>query len=146
MAVPKVSHENWEKVRGLAQIEMETMQVKAGSISFAKQLEKITSRGVAFQEAIEDRETEQNRAKFKAWPDGVKIRIHPDDRDRPHRPEVDDDLVEQLDETAAELFPGVPVEELSFDDTLGLVVDELENTYKKADCHLIQHDIPTNWT
>lgn len=133
--IPEVSHRNWERTKGMAQIHIGMENLKAGEFSFDGQLKKVIEYN--YQDGgpsiVRDGEVFH-----QAWgPDGVAVVIEPESRDRPHRPEVSDDLAGQLVEAVQREYEGVPVEALSFDRQLGLLLDRAEEWAGRLGCKVV---------
>jgi hypothetical protein len=153
MAVPLVSHEHWERTRGVTQLLMGTHKVDAGSLSFARQLRQVVAGG-SYRDVLDEyREQQESPLRstqrggetelyHQEWgPDGVTLEITPDARDRPHRPEVPDDLVDDLDEVVLEDYPTVPVDAISFDEKLELLLEAAEEYYGELNCRLAPKEL-----
>jgi hypothetical protein len=148
MAVPAVSHDNWERTRALSQIAMGTLKVDSNSLSFSKQLERLLESGRAFIDEIEEKKevkqtgpVDPGKLVHQQWEDGITMEYSPGGRDRPHRPEVPDELVEELRKVVDELFPGVPADEFSANKLLGLYLDEVESAYATVNCTIQKESV-----
>lgn len=108
------------------------------SLSFQDRVETILKRSHdidgGFDEAA--RKNEPGEYVHRDFETPYRFRYRPDGRNRPHRPEVDDDLPEALAERLREENPRIPVEVLSFDDTLGAFLDVAEEYYETVDCYV----------
>lgn len=141
MPVPAVSHRNWERTRGLAQMKIGTWDIAATQFGFNKQLgmlqegnyvEGIADVGVS--SALGD-----STHVHKSWgKGGVEVSVDYGGRDRAHRPEVEQEVVDELEEWVGEQYPVVPAESLDFDEQLDLFLDKVERFYSKLDCQLVE--------
>ena len=137
MVIPTISHRTWERTRGLAQIAMGTDKVAAETLSFSKQLELLLEPEPGwYSERIEA--TEEGDFYHTGYPDGEKVQIQPDERERPHRPELSEELLERLREQVDGEYYGVPAEALATDKLIELVLDKVEEYYAHLDCYLIE--------
>jgi hypothetical protein len=117
MPVPQVSHRNWERIRGLCQIHMGTTEVRADELTFAERLETVIQRN--YSEVSEDEY-------LADWgPDGVVAVIDLEARDRAHRPEVPEELVEEVAEDA-QFYSRAPTDSLPFDRHLDIILERAE--------------------
>ena len=73
------------------------------------------------------------------WDKGHTVRL-PVEKDRPHRPEISEELEEEVTETANTIY-GVPAEELPFEKRLRLIVDSAEEYYERLDCQVAVIDV-----
>ena len=144
MATPRVSHYNWERLRGVAQIDVGTDRVGVEDLSFNKWLD------VAVPDDLEDSDPylekvdefemgEKDPAGYihSDWKDGVEIEVDSGGRDRPHRPYIPGELVERLNQAVQREYPSVPVASYSFDDLLGLYLDRKLEYLEYLDCHVV---------
>ncbi|MUV91141.1 hypothetical protein GJ629_15635 [Halapricum sp. CBA1109] len=134
MAVPSVSHRNWCRLQGITQFVIGTTSVHPGELSFADQLRACVD-----------------------YADGVRHNLRNDDlggythaelrtpytfendstgRDRPHRPEVPEELMDDLVEALNNEYPELPVEDMDFNKQMDLLLDPLAKYYRKLDCYL----------
>lgn len=135
MKCPAVSHELWERTRGLAQIRMGTFDIDSGQLSYARKVDMLIElRPAAFLEEVEG---EEEKYDHPEWTDGVQVPIYPDERDRRHRPEIPDGTLDDLDEWVEEQYPELPVDALDFEEKMQLLVDTAQEWYAALDCHLI---------
>ena len=58
------------------------------------------------------------------------------DRHDDHRPRVDEEIVEELQQTLKDEKPTVPAEKLDFDSTLGVLLDLQERFYETQQCEV----------
>lgn len=116
---------------------MGTREIDAADLSFADRMEMIIETEPG--EGLEEIDNDGDGWYHNGWGrGGVKIRIAPADRDRPHRPEVGDDALDALDEWVGRNHPNVPVESIDFDEKLTLLLDTAEEYYEALDCRLQQ--------
>jgi len=133
---PAVSHYNWERIRGMAQIHMGTEKVRAEELPFYQQLRKVTEMA-PYHEMIAEIE-ESGPMVHAGWGDsGVLVVIRPSGRDRHHRPEVPEELVEEVEEVTGAEYPNIPVGSLAFDRQLELLLDRAEEWGDLIDCVLV---------
>jgi hypothetical protein len=136
MQAPAVSSYNWERTEALAQIAMGTRSVDVSEMSFADRMELIIEAEPA--NGLEEIEEEGGSWYSNNWgKSGVKMRIAPTDRDRPHRPEVGDDALNVLDEWVRRTHPNVPVKSIDFDEKLTLLLDTAQEYYSELDCQVV---------
>lgn len=147
MAIPRVSHYNWERLRGVTQIDIGTMRVDAEELSFDKRLDVVLPpkdvEGAGMRDMV-------NKFKFggmdastyshEDWERGVEIEVDLDGQERAHRPHVPEELVERLEAAVKREYPSVPVESYSFDDLLGLYLDRKVEYLEYLDCELVGYE------
>ena len=124
MAVPQVSHRNWWLTQANAQIALGNHEVDARNLSFARCLQLCAGERITEEQAKDD---QTNRAGFRLMQIDQEGYTHPnwnrntavvwevEDRDRPHRPTVPGELIDEWQEAMAVEWPTVPTESLSFD-------------------------------
>jgi hypothetical protein len=130
MVVPKVSHRNWWITKGNAQIALGTKEVPAEQLSFERCIGMITPSEKDSEMADPTGTPASYRQRMEMhgtyshadWEDGVTIEIEAGDRDRPHRPELEQLEMEEWEERVSQEWPKVPVQELPFDAQLGLLL------------------------
>lgn len=128
MPVPQVSHRNWERIRGLCQIQMGTTEVRANELTFAERLETVIK--FDYSEIDED-------SYLKAWgPNGVIAEIEPEARDRAHRPEVPEELAEEVEEDS-DFYSTAPTGSLAFDRQLDIILEQAEKWLEPLNCSLM---------
>ncbi len=139
MAVPHVSHDHWERTRGLAQFSMGTLRIDASKLSFQEQLASVArpEGQDPYWEDIDEMEKSRKSYSHAEFDGEVVVTIEAGGG-RTHRPEVDDELVEQLQESVSREYPNVPVDGLSFDDLLELLLERAERYYELMDCELVR--------
>lgn len=139
MPQPVVSHRNWDRTRGVSQFHMGTFSVRAGELSFAEQLKMVT--GYPYREELDRMDegglgnSEWVHTEFGRG--GAKVPVAPGDRDRDHRPQLDEELVGAVEESCNQQYPGVPASTLHFDRQLGLVLDRAVEYFNRLDCRLV---------
>lgn len=144
MANPRVSPYNWERLRGLVQIDIGTDRVEAKQMGFSKQLDVAIGdpeEGNTYREEVNEftfGKKDSDRYSHTYWENGVEIEIDPEHQTRPHRPYVSKELIEKLEKAVKEEYPNVPVESYSFDDLLGLYLDRKEEYLEYLDCRLVE--------
>jgi hypothetical protein len=102
-----------------AQIALGNHEVDARNLSFAKCLElcggKRTDGGYRDMQYSEEGYSHEN------WKDsGMTVAWEVEDRDRPHRPTVPNEIMESMEEVMETEWPTVPTESLSFDRQLSM--------------------------
>lgn len=140
MPNPRVSPYNWERLRGLTQIDMGTDRVDAESVNFRDQLDVVVVEGRTYREDVEGfKSGNKDPSQFynPDWPDGVTVEIDPNHQNRPHRPYVPDELVEKLENAVEREYPNVPVQSYDFDDLLGLYLDRRQEHLEYLGCELV---------
>lgn len=118
MVVPQVSHRNWWLTRANTQIALGTMEVDPRELRFEDCISTITPGPdrMSYRERLNDKHT----YKLPEW-DAVEIEWEAGDTSRPHRPDIEGD-VEEWTEMVQREWLGVPVEKLSFDRKLELLL------------------------
>lgn len=132
MPVPAVSEENWQLTRAFSKVYMGTEYMSPDDLSFEKQLDLIISAEKGVDKTLmEDKHDEHVLTDKSLWPpaEGVVVGCHVGERDHPRRPEVSEDVVEDLTDLVMANFEGLPIDEMSFDKKLemlyGLLSDVL---------------------
>jgi hypothetical protein len=116
---------------------MGTLRVDASKLSFQEQLASVArpESQDPYWEDIDEMEKSRRSYTHPEFDGEVTVEIESGD-DRMHRPEVDDELLEQLRDSVRREHPSVPVESLSFDDLLELLLERAERYYELMDCEL----------
>jgi hypothetical protein len=109
---------------------MGTMKIEAGKLSFSDQLDELV--GPNYREEIDDMDPENVTHSDFTTSRSLSIST---DRDRPHRPQVPEQLDDDLTKAVRE-NTNVPGEKLDFDDRLELFLDVVEQYYRVLDCYL----------
>lgn len=138
MVVPKVSHESWERVRGCCQIALGTKAVGVEEMSFADQLAYLLRANKGTLEAIEEVRKNPQGYEHRHWEDGVEVRIRPNEREKPHRPQIPDELEEDLKTWMGEDYGAFDPDSLDFDKNLQLFLDRVETYNELLDCELVK--------
>jgi hypothetical protein len=112
-----------------------TFDIDAGQLSFEDKVEMLIEAEPAA--GVKRMEEEQGQWNHTEWPDGVTVAIYPYERERHHRPEVSDEVLDELDEWVQMVYPNIPVDSVDFEDKLGLLIDSAEEYYGILDCTLV---------
>lgn len=129
MPAPQVSHENWERLEATTKLLLGAGRIDATALSFTQQLKYVVSHArpdsdgeaVAFCDVTP--EYVNTHYLSDLGPSPTVIRYDPDGRDRPHRPEVPEVLLDATFAAAELEEPQLFVDDLSFDDALTVVLD-----------------------
>jgi hypothetical protein len=157
MPVPAISHENWEKTKAVAQFAMGSEKVTPEELSFLKQVETIVTlpSDVDDTEEVEEIETYQgltdylreSTSEYVITNTGGHGHRHGDldtpyyypvhyDRNRPHRPQLSERVADGLETQVRKEWPTTPVETLSTDRQLDLLLDRAVPFFKEIGCYI----------
>ena len=144
MPVPAVSPRNWKRTQIICHFVMGTPMNTVQELSFQDQLETIlnSTSGSTLDEARENRKVNNDETNtYKTNPDFEGRPTNPyvatadtGDRDRYHRPRVDESTVKELQRTVSKEKPSVPAEKFDFDTNLGVLLDVNEEYYQSLHC------------
>jgi hypothetical protein len=118
----------------------------ARELSFQDQLTTIVdsdsegSYTEAAQDAMEnsDRRSYQTHSEFQGTPDNpYRVELRTTQR-VPHRPEVDEAVIERLHQAVKREKSSVPVEKFDFDDNLSIVLNGAERYYRALQCEIVE--------
>jgi hypothetical protein len=140
MPVPTVSPRMWKRTRALSHLAMATPQVNRDDFSFSTHVESLCGRNWK----KEAEETDGDSMTHKVWENDHVERLEVPERERAHRPEIDDDLDEALTETVRDNYSAVPAEQLPFEQRLTLVVDAAEEYFEVLDCYVEWVNLPNS--
>ena len=142
MPAPAVSPTNWQRTTIIAHFVTATpIEIVAG-LSFQDRLLTILNHDKNFVSRAKENEQGNTASDYKTHSDfhgqwsRPYVRRFAVERDTPHRPSVDSDVIDKLRAKARTERPGMPVEKLDFDDTLGIVLDAAERYYRTLQCEM----------
>jgi len=165
MPVPAISHENWEKTKAVSQFAMGSEKVTPEDISFSKQVETIitlpsdaddpeelkkieTFRGLTnyLHESTSDypmKSTDGHGLRHRDLDTPYYFRVAYD-RDRPHRPQLSSRVADGLENQVEKEWPTTPVEALSTDRQLDLLLDRAVEFFKEIGCYIAPQNKANN--
>ena len=126
MAVPSVSHRNWWLTKANAQIAMGSKEIDARNLSFEDCISLI-----AMDEPYREMAKEEGYDYYHPEWDSVEIVWAAGDRERPHRPSLPSEEMDEWVEMVQNEWPGVPVESVSFDRQLALFLKRRHEWYMR---------------
>ena len=142
MPAPAVSPTNWQRTTIIAHFVTATPVEIVEGLSFQDRLLTILNHDKNFVSRAKENEQENTASDYKTHSDfhgqWSKPYVIPFtvERDTPHRPSVDSDVIDKLRAKARTERSNMPVEKLDFDDTLGIVLDAAERYYKTLQCEI----------
>lgn len=132
MPVPKVSHRNWWLTQANAQIAMGNEEIDSRGLSFIDCLQLIVPPGgTPYKERAKD-----GSYSHKEW-SSVKIEWEIEDRERAHRPNMDKESMEEWVEIVGQEWPNIPIESLSFDEQLELLLKRRHEWFKRLSTDIV---------
>jgi len=144
MPVPAVSPRNWKRTKIICHFIMGTPMNTVQQLSFQNQLETILEEtdGSVLDNARENQKTNNDdtdsyvtNPDFGGTPNNPYVATaNIGDRDRDHRPRVDDGTVKELQRTVSKEKPEVPAEKFDFDTNLGILLDVREEYFQSVHC------------
>jgi hypothetical protein len=143
MPVPAVSEENWQLTRAFSKIYMGTEYMSPDDLSFEGQLELIVEAEKRSDKTLmEEKRREMFDRSQQAWPlaDGVVVGYHVKERDHPRRPEVSEDVLEDLTDVLMENFEGLPIDEMSFDKKLEMLYGLLSDVAPEYNVEVVRKE------
>ena len=142
MPAPAVSPTNWQRTTIIAHFVAATPVKIVAGLSFQDRLLTILNHDKNFVSRAKENEQENTASDYKTHSDfhgqwnRPYVKRFVVERDTPHRPSVDSDVIDKLRMKARTERPGMPVEKLDFDDTLGIVLDAAQRYYKTLQCEI----------
>ena len=142
MPAPAVSPTNWQRTTIIAHFVAATPVEIVAGLSFQDRLLAILNHDKNFVSRAKENEQENTASDYKTHSDfhgqwnRPYVKRFVVERDTPHRPSVDSDVIDKLRMKARTERPGMPVEKLDFDDTLGIVLDAAQRYYKTLQCEI----------
>ena len=142
MPAPAVSPTNWQRTTIIAHFVAATPVEIVAGLSFQDRLLTILNHDKNFVSRAKENEQENTASDYKTHSDfhgqwnRPYVKRFVVERDTPHRPSVDSDVIDNLRMKARTERPNMPVEKLDFDDTLGIVLDAAERYYRTLQCEM----------
>ena len=107
-----------------AQIAMGSFEVDSREVSFNTCVDLLLREDERYRELHETQKSSRNKKFFHPnWDGKTRLSREYGDRERPHRPRIDSDVLERFEEQVAEEWPNIPTDDLSFDRKLSLLID-----------------------
>jgi hypothetical protein len=142
MPAPAVSPTNWQRTAIIAHFVTATSVEIVEGLSFQDRLLTILNHDKNFVSRAKENERESTASDYTTHSDfhgqwnKPYLKRFAVERDTPHRPSVDTDVIDKLRTKARTERPGMPVEKLDFDDNLGIVLDAAQRYYKTLQCEI----------
>lgn len=140
MPVPQVSHRNWWVTKANAQIAMGNKEIDARELSFLDCL-----RLLAVDEPYRKRATGDGTYSLVEW-GSVEIEWAAGDRQRSHRPHIDEESMDEWVGMVGREWPNVPIESLSFDRQLGLFLKRRHEYFTRLTTEVVIRNTDTGET
>lgn len=165
MPVPAISDENWEKTKAVSQFAMGSEKVTPEDISFSKQVETIITlpSSVDDTEELDEIETYQgltdylheSTSDYPMRDTSGHGQRHGDlntpyyfpveyNRNRPHRPQLSSRVADGLETQVKKEWPTTPVETLSTDRQLDLLLDRAVEFFREIGCYIAPQNKANN--
>ena len=144
MPVPVVSPKNWERTAIISHFATGTSLDVVRDLSFEDQLGTILENGPDFVESANENETDDAthiHSDFRRKPNNPLVREYAVTREKPHRPEVSQSTIDELEQRVMTEKPGVPARKLDFEAKLGVLLDVAERYYSTLHCQVRQKEV-----
>jgi len=146
MPVPAVSPRNWQRTMVICHFVMGTPISVVSELSFQDRLETILNYEKNFSERARENEQQNGGrdSQYKTHADFQATQRNPYKkritvtREKPHRPNIDDTVIDRLHAAVKDEKSSVPVEKLDFDDNLGIFLDAAERYYNSLQCKIVE--------
>lgn len=145
MPVPAVSPKNWARTKIVCSFEMGTSLRLANELCFQDRLETVLDEEDSYLE--EAREVEEENRESEGFNTHTEFQGTPEDphqvplrltQREVHRPNVDEQTVQRLQQAVMEEKPSVPAKKLDFDTNLDIVLSAAERYYEALQCEIVQ--------
>ena len=140
MPVPAVSPKNWQRATIICHFVTATPVDVVSELAFQDRVLTILNQDKNFTEMAKRNEKNGDKdythTDFRGTPGSPHVKQLEVVREKPHRPHVDDSVIDKLQTKVMVEKPSVPAEKLDFDDNLRILLDAAERYYKTVQCEI----------